>query len=384
MYQKLQFIAYEINTAPLQIGLDEQYVGLVSDYNDIAARIRWTKLVIAQAATKADKSADTLKVFMMPEFYFRGVKGAYEMGTISLLIEGLQNAVSANDWKDWLFIFGTMIGSSMPTNDAEELATSGELHDDVDHGTSINACARREVYNVALIQKGAWASESSVPLAQMTPDQRNLALSGKAFVTMKEYKSPIDFIRIVDLAQADGFAWERVMHLTRTGGASSDSVVTGREERFVDYEGACLFAIDGIQFGLEICLDHANQRLKNAPRTDGLPPVQVQLVPSCGLSLWPSAIVAMTGGYGFNVDGIGQPSSALKQVTAEMSLENPDATLSPTSVTHETIPVPASPDIDVDTLFADGPGDLCIYKPVDVPVAGAALNTEPSESRRRR
>lgn len=42
--------------------------------------------------------------------------------------------------------------------------------------------------------------------------------------------------------------------------------------------GGSVFEIDGIRFGLEICLDHAENRLKG---TEG---VSIQLVPSCGLT----------------------------------------------------------------------------------------------------
>ena len=392
MYQKLQFIAYEINTAPSYVGFKRQYLGLPSDFNDIAARIRWTKEVLTQATAKAEKSSDTMKVFMIPEFYFRGINGAYEMGTIDLLITGLQNLVSGAEWKDWLFIFGSMIGTAAATKDAEELATTGNLHDDPAVGTAIDPEAQREVYNVALVQKGGWSANSSVALDKMTPDQRNTALDGTTFATMKEYKSPVDFIRIAKIQGNRGFVWERVMHLDRLGGPSSDSVVTGREERFVDYDGSCLFAMDGIQFGLEICLDHANQRLKNAPRPAGSPKVQIQLVPSCGLQLWDSAMVAMAGGYGFNVDGnftdednfATSARSELRVVDTEASLLNPNATLDPNNSPRDIVPVRALPDLDNTTLYAWGTGQLSIYKAVDVPVQGSSLSSETGECRPRR
>jgi hypothetical protein len=56
-------------------------------------------------------------------------------------------------------------------------------------------------------------------------------------------------------------------------------------------------------FGLEICADHAAGRLKNALSSGTKPAIDIQLVPSAGMSLGPEAIAARAGGYAFNCDG---------------------------------------------------------------------------------
>jgi hypothetical protein len=66
----------------------------------------------------------------------------------------------------------------------------------------------------------------------------------------------------------------------------------------------CIFEMLGITFGLEVCLDHLNARLINAPDKSG---VQIQLIPSWGMRIYtecsvPNAIV-------FNVDGHPRPVS---------------------------------------------------------------------------
>src|SRR5207248_3122205 len=60
----------------------------------------------------------------------------------------------------------------------------------------------------------------------------------------------------------------------------------------------CIFAMDGIIFGLEVCLDHGEHRLIDCPDNNG---VQIQLIPSWGMNInrahcVPKAVV-------FNVDG---------------------------------------------------------------------------------
>ena len=58
--------------------------------------------------------------------------------------------------------------------------------------------------------------------------------------------------------------------------------------------GSAVFEIDGIRFGLEVCLDHAKNRLTGNER------VSIQLVPSCGMS-W-TAYKCVAGGLYFGVD----------------------------------------------------------------------------------
>ncbi len=59
-------------------------------------------------------------------------------------------------------------------------------------------------------------------------------------------------------------------------------------------------------FGLEICADHAGARLKNAlagPAGGTKPAIDIQLVPSAGMTLAQGSIVARDGGWAFNCDG---------------------------------------------------------------------------------
>jgi hypothetical protein len=75
--------------------------------------------------------------------------------------------------------------------------------------------------------------------------------------------------------------------------------------------GGCVFMMDGLTFGLEVCLDHAKDRLYNfytgTNKRAGDPKVQVQLIPSYGMSFALSAagreVTALPNGLVFNVDG---------------------------------------------------------------------------------
>ena len=79
-YRFIRFVAYEIDTSPAQ---DVQgkfpYWGDPDIDADIDARCCVMARAMAIAADKVPKDMATLNIFMAPEFYFRGPKGAYPM-----------------------------------------------------------------------------------------------------------------------------------------------------------------------------------------------------------------------------------------------------------------------------------------------------------------
>lgn len=73
--------------------------------------------------------------------------------------------------------------------------------------------------------------------------------------------------------------------------------------------GASYFTKDNIGFGVEVCADHAEGRLRSAveanlARSNQVPPIHIQLIPSCGMDIRPGSVAVVDGGYVFNVDGI--------------------------------------------------------------------------------
>lgn len=66
--------------------------------------------------------------------------------------------------------------------------------------------------------------------------------------------------------------------------------------------GGSVFNMDGITFGLEICLDHAaTPGNRNAGRLDNAANIQIQLIPSAGMQI--GTLRTVTNGIVFNVDG---------------------------------------------------------------------------------
>lgn len=186
-----------------------------------------------------------------------------------------------------------------------------------------------EIGNYALVSKGGSTLNESGP---------------KHFVIYKEYVSAIDFLgpnfdnELGTWGDADGSGRRINIHreerrvipsegsrdvlsekknIPGTETTSIDKDGIKRTHRIseinrVGYGGGSVFTIDGITFGLEICLDHAKQRLwsfYNQPGADGKiaaqgeQKVQIHLIPSWGMSITEGHIACMDNGLVFNVDG---------------------------------------------------------------------------------
>lgn len=174
-----------------------------------------------------------------------------------------------------------------------------------------------EVFNVALVQKG-WHA----------PHLGDGSL--RELVIYKENISPIDFIRDTKLrfhaktgenrkVKLDGVDDRPVLPTAGSSdlvGASPNTrrkpgSAVGSEINESGLGGGCVFTVHGVTFGLEVCLDHAKDRLwsfyAGASKRAGDPKVQVQLIPSWGMSIGGSdagrEVTTVPNGLVFNVDG---------------------------------------------------------------------------------
>lgn len=335
-YNNVRFIGYVIDTAPeLNPDGSKIYAGLPNPQLDLEARC---KLMLSAMGTAFEAlphptasppsspppSDDTLNVFMAPEFFFRGPSGAYRMEDVQQIITTLQGYTTDPGWGDWVFVFGTILGVSSPT-----LKTPPY---------DIDPLARKEVYNFALVQQGGEGAQGDAG----------------AVVVMKELMSGVDFIATAPTPR--GLLLGEVEHLapSTTGGP-------GREQQVVNYDGAGVFSLAGITWGLEVCLDHRDsvRRLQKSPQLPGENLIQLQLVPSCGMGVQAPSVVTQFGGYVFNCDGSG---AARHSTLAE---QVPPLTGIPLSSSAPVPNVPITLDngtqVDISDIYPSGPGVVNLY-----------------------
>lgn len=327
-YKKVQFIAWEVYTGPEYIvsSIDPNgnlyyepisYAGIKNIKNhrtdiyiqciDIEARIAFTKDAIEKALSKADESSDVLKIFMAPEFIYRGSGGVYLHDLIngwksdcppsfnlpsyynrwSGLFGKLKELVENHIYKDWLFIFGTAVSGFFSNKEFPFIDTD-------DLGI---------VFNTTLIQRGGPENKTNY------------------YILSKKHNYGLSFIK---------YSMDGDVHL-------SDSSIPTNQTSFIPdnilgkSNKSSAFSLlntnnehgKEIKFGIEICLDHyCNGNLKNTNERNleyfpigklksSNKYVDIQLVPSCGMTLKENSLSLcqqeekspMYYSYGFNCDG---------------------------------------------------------------------------------
>jgi hypothetical protein len=156
------------------------YLGHKDPVKDARHRLQIMRDAVERAYEQSlhDDDPKTLKVFIAPEFFWRGKNGAYlfanetlqeklraqgdpsaECRAVCQILRGLENLVADAKYADWLFVFGTVIAS--------ETLPQGDEYDYL-------------FYNFAPVYKGYDPAKS-------TP-------AGKRFLVPKRYVSDIDFL----------------------------------------------------------------------------------------------------------------------------------------------------------------------------------------------
>lgn len=345
-YSNVQFVSWQLDTSPIETAPNVgEYPGLwnfndgfskldvVSQCYDIEARVEYLKKVINIAYDQVKSSNDdVLKIFIAPEFLFRGVAGAYvldllngwghapeEFGIKGMRISenwpglfGLMDMFLEDEkFKNWLFVIGSAIGASFPVNNGVIDTNSGE------------------VYNCAYIKLGGYNDENS------------------RHICRKHYMSDIDFLWHTYYITHN---IDKVSHLLED--VDDQSLADGSKFQFDQIE----VNNRRMKFGLEICLDHSMGVLRNAQSK-----VDIQLVPSCGMMLIDDKMVRKEDGllYAINCDGHRfNPHTSIKDRDRNelQANEYGDIDLSHLSIDFHSAELPAR------VLWASGLGSLKISR----------------------
>ncbi len=351
-YTKVQVLAWEIYTGPLHDddlsvtgypgimfrSRQSWYWEALSQCLDIEARLAITQRAIEKAYGHADADENTLKIFMAPEFLYRGAAGAYFFdllsgwdgpspfrGTLSPffrtrwgdnlpppfkerwrgLMPGLQNLVNDDRYKDWLFVFGTAIGGAVAFKHGR---WAGDIASNITFVQRGGAGRRAECYYV---EKHLKSGIDYIDYNARYPDL--FAFLNKT----THHDSPMD--------------WEVLDRLIMEEGEGADGARAGGA--LFRFPGICKSDGTPIQFGLEICLDHKRGYVPQeagAQITGRLAGqgefVDIQLVPSCGMSLLPTSLALgpqdgpRDRSYAFNCDGL--CSLSLRELGGHVQLWN--------------------------------------------------------------
>ncbi len=379
-YNFVQPIAYEINTYPVNTYayhssdfknsgagwwlafkyiVTKKYAGATTDREDIDFRCSLMQEAITKAAARQQVSSarGCLKVFMAPEFYFRGTQGAYSLDDMQYLIGKLQAMVQGEKWCDWLFVFGSILATFEPAKTELLGSKEGNTLPDSPSMKLGGGGMKKAILNVTLVQKGNAGERgarvvvkdlmSHIDFLNKRDEWRPVLDNGGNHVhTPNPMGAPTPHF-FHNVTQDGPHLWDETVDHLRSGKAqykvqqqtiqSKDSYAGPEKAKDVQvkyvekvdankgagkelqggpnwtnnsgakYEGhdsgLGIFELDGITFGLEICLDHLSGRLKASPPDAGQKWVQVQLVPSAGAWIVDANAIATQGGVVFNCDG---------------------------------------------------------------------------------
>ncbi|MCR2792692.1 hypothetical protein NQ156_06385 [Microbacterium sp. zg.Y625] len=427
-YDRVRFIGYAIPTTPADIiAFGDQsgrgaMAGTYRAADDLAADVRGRAAVMRAAVDLArDALPDlgdpsVLNVFVAPEFFWHGPVGPYvsapgERDAAEIILDVLRELFPAPQYPHFLLVLGSVVTTEVADIAAVVESVDARTRTDIvrhlGEGVQRSAGVMRGVIFDMLAD--FIRSAHAYPLVRVrnralmisaTPVDGILSpLGAEAFTTQKHYDSNEDFL----LWEVTG---KPVITEPMAAYAGLDLSAGDFKAHAADPYG--IFAVRGdrspVNVAVEVCLDHADRRLRKSsarspwPRpTDGL---DLHLVPSCGMQLHPPAVAARAGGWAFNCDGryplgnlgtegvrrqgfvagvecvyadyIDSASPAhgahtqLARVRtgARLSDENApgamDATFTPPpEVTLDILPVPRTDDIDA--LFAGGGGAVHIY-----------------------
>jgi hypothetical protein len=198
-------------------------------------------------------------------------------------------------YKDWLFVLGTAIAATKITRTVCATQADHKLQFVVDKATgkSTPVCQTDRNHKIVEVTDGAQID--------------NIAFVWKereVHTVSKELVSHVDFVKNKNEKNLVTLRKEELSVLRHDlAGDNPYKAASGVASKFQDERmGGSIFTIDGVTFGLEVCLDHAaSTRSKSAGRLNHAGNIQVQLIPSAGMDI--NALRTVAGGVVFNVDG---------------------------------------------------------------------------------
>lgn len=295
------------------------YLGNYDVEQDVQGRLRIMKDAVEQAYHQTDKDPYTLKVFIAPEFFWRGVNGAYLFedeapgddsicGPVCQILKGLEEMVADWRFENWLFLFGSIIAQDPILEDRSGYDSA--------------------FYNFAPVYRGYDPSKTDHTGKRFVAPKRYLSTSD--FMTPQRNLNTSNFMEIVENRESNTHQETTVINPIFTRGKYDI-------EMWVDYKGELdqlgytllefgWLMVDGLAVSLEICLDHQVKTSLNAYIADmttgqntmipsssdkglefvHIPKYQAQIgiVSSAGMTLVPEALALTQHGVIFLQDGL--------------------------------------------------------------------------------
>ncbi|MCR2800866.1 hypothetical protein QNO21_06000 [Microbacterium sp. zg-Y818] len=330
-YDKVRFAGYAIPTTPADIiAFGDQrgrgaMAGTYRAADDLLTDVRG-RAAVMKAAVDLTHGAlpdlgdpSVLNVFVAPEFFWHGPLGPYVStpggrDPAEIVLEVLSEQFPASQYPHFLLVLGSVITAEVADIDAVLDSVDARTRTDIvrhlgEAWRRSSGVMRGVIFDMMV---DFIRSAHAYPLVQVrnrglvissTPvDGIVSALGAGAFTTQKHYDSNEDFL-----------LWETAGKpaVTEAMAAYPGLDLSTGDFKAHASDPHAIFAVPddrtAVNVAVEVCLDHADRRLRKSsarspwPRPDdGL---DLHLVPSCGMQLHAPAVAARSGGWAFNCDG---------------------------------------------------------------------------------
>ncbi|WP_224367312.1 hypothetical protein [Hyalangium versicolor] len=326
---RVQFIAYQLQTAASGDMARQDYPGLVDQKRDIEARCKILMDAVDATVTNSKVDSTAKKIFAAPEFFFRGGRGGvYDVENLSYLSETMDTYLSVDKYARWTFVLGTALAAMPVSGGRTEILnvalirrggarlTGTRARSDESNVLSVGSSETRLVYKeyvsaidflgphfgdaATFLGAGAGAAQANVRGATGTlmPTSGARPTGGVAHTAMANLYNQVHHwtpsvklrVELASRVAAGNMTREEMVRIT------TPVTFTPSEESRSGLGGGCRFTMDGLEYTVEICLDHLKQRAA------GLTPADIHLVTSCGMT--PKYGNLKVNGLFFQVDGI--------------------------------------------------------------------------------
>jgi hypothetical protein len=320
-YSKFQVIAYEIPTcAGFNAGEECQITETVRtaikaelEVLSLDAQRRLLRLIAVAEAARAmltiDPAPNVLKIFMVPEFYFRqekdGPKRSYPAKEKDAILKALATVFCDKRFADWLFVFGTIVWWMS----ADHYLSLANLDNLLGKDELLKAQGSPVVWNEAIVVVG-----------------------GDSLTSFKKqhYSDYDDIATVVQPSEKNQAYGAPLLPKHRTT----------LKNLFKDIKsaagGGCILAAgDNLWFGVEVCLDHNKDVLRLAYQQYSstrlsAPELDFQMLVSCGMDITPAFLVIEKERFALRADG--NPSLGPK---SEVQLYVDKANQTPVMTTYD-------------------------------------------------
>lgn len=335
-YSRIRFIGYTLPTTPAKMvaigdpngpgAVAGTYVGLADLQQDVAARIAVLKQAVdtAKAQLPADPPGSVLNLFVAPEFFFHGPQGPYLHASdsddpVPVILEQLKATFPASDYPDWSFVFGSALTVRIANAERMFRSDSVSVRNAVVKSLSEQWLAAFGPLNAVIFDMLVNFIKNCHAYPAVEVRNRGLIVSGVPLdtpaeplrvhdmTTEKYFDSNEDFI----LYDVDG----RQDVITEQMTAYPQIDLSNGDLKRAQYDKHAVFrqnyGADNfpqyVDFGVEICLDHSDTRLRsniaNEPFPSSYDALHVQIIPSCGMQIKQSSVAVDKYGFVFNCDG---------------------------------------------------------------------------------